>query len=77
MPGLQVSPTVSNTPPSSKLVWLVLDGDGPLTTGQLRAKTALSHSSLRSALDRLEEVGVIDTRPAEDARSRVYALAEG
>ncbi|MDS0220870.1 MarR family winged helix-turn-helix transcriptional regulator [Haloarcula sp. S1AR25-5A] len=77
MPGLQVAPTVADCSPSAKLVYLVLSEDAPMTHAQLRSRTALSSTTLRSALDPLEEIGLVETRPAEDARSRVYVLAEG
>lgn len=77
MPGLRVSPAVADSSPSAKLVYLVLSKEAPITHAQLRSRTTLSSTTLRSALDRLEEIGLVETRPAEDARSRVYTVAEG
>jgi DNA-binding MarR family transcriptional regulator len=66
---------VRELPPSAKLVAKVLEYNGRLTQGQLASETLLPPRTVRYALTRLEEVGVVDSRIAfSDARKRVYTL---
>lgn len=67
--------SVKDLPPSAKLVAKVLEYDGPLTQSQLAAETLLPARTVRYALTRLEEIGVVDSRFSfNDARKRVYTL---
>ncbi len=66
---------VSDLPPSAKLVAKVLEYDGTLTQSQLADETMLPPRTVRYALNRLEEVGVVDSRFSfADARKRIYTL---
>lgn len=66
---------VRDLPPSAKLVAKVLEYDGTLTQSQLAAETLLPPRTVRYALNRLEEVGVVDSRFSfADARKRIYTL---
>jgi DNA-binding MarR family transcriptional regulator len=66
---------VSDLPPSAKLVAKVLEYDGTLTQSQLADETMLPPRTVRYALTRLEDVGVVDSRFSfADARKRIYTL---
>ncbi len=62
-------------PPSAKLVVKVLEYNGTLTQGQLAEETLLPARTVRYALTRLENKGIIDSRFSfSDARKRLYML---
>ena len=64
-------------PPSAKLVAKVLEYNDTLTQTQLAEETLLPARTVRYALTRLEEVGVVESRFSfVDARKRVYTLVE-
>ncbi|MFB6073507.1 MAG: MarR family transcriptional regulator [Haloarculaceae archaeon] len=66
---------VADLPPSAKLVAKVLEYNGTLTQSQLAEETLLPPRTVRYALNRLEEVGVVDSRFSfADARKRIYTL---
>jgi len=66
---------VRELPPSAKLVAKVLEYNDQLTQSQLAEETLLPGRTVRYALSRLEEVGVVDARFSfTDARKRVYTL---
>lgn len=67
---------VADLPPSAKLVAKSLEYQGSLTQSQLAEETLLPARTVRYALSRLEDVGVVDSRFSfADARKRVYTLA--
>jgi DNA-binding GntR family transcriptional regulator len=62
-------------PPSAKLVAKVLEDSTPLSQGQLAEETLLPDRTVRYALNRLEETGIVGSRYSfEDARKQVYYL---
>ncbi len=66
---------VRDLPPSAKLVAKVLEQSDRLTQSQLADESLLPPRTVRYALNRLEEVGVVESRFSfSDARKRVYAL---
>ncbi|MFW6017275.1 MAG: MarR family transcriptional regulator [Halapricum sp.] len=66
---------VRELPPSAKLVAKALEYNGQLTQNQLAQETLLPGRTVRYALNRLEEVDVVDARFSfTDARKRVYTL---
>lgn len=66
---------IRDLPPSAKLVVKVLELDGPSTQSQLRDETLLPRRTVRYGLTRLEESGVIQSRPLfQDARKRLYEI---
>ncbi len=66
---------VRDLPPSAKLVAKVLEYNETLTQSQLAEETLLPPRTVRYALSRLEEVGVVDSRFSfADARKRIYTL---
>jgi len=66
---------VRDLPPSAKLVAKTLEYDAPLTQSQLAEETLLPPRTVRYALNRLEEVGAVDSRFSfSDARKRIYTL---
>jgi len=61
-------------PPSSKLVFKVLDERDPLTQRQIRDRALLPARTTRNALGKLADAGLVEDRPAPtDARKRLYA----
>lgn len=67
---------VRDLPPSAKLVAKVLDYNDTLTQSQLAEETLLPPRTVRYALTRLEEEGVVDSRFSfSDARKRLYTLS--
>ena len=66
---------VRDLPPSAKLVAKVLDYNETLTQSELAEETLLPPRTVRYALSRLEEEGVVDSRFSfSDARKRLYSL---
>lgn len=66
---------VRELPPSAKLVAKTLEYNDTLTQSQLADETMLPSRTVRYALNRLEEVGVVDSRFSfSDARKRIYTL---
>ena len=62
-------------PPSAKLVAKVLEGDAPLSQGQLAEESLLPDRTVRYALNRLEAVDLVGSRYSfTDARKQVYFL---
>lgn len=67
--------TLHELPPSAKLVYKVLEYDGPLTQKQLVDETMLAPRTVRYALERLDEADTIsETIYIEDARQTLYKL---
>jgi predicted transcriptional regulator len=66
---------ISDLPPSAKLVFKVLEYKGPLTQKGIVEESMLSARTVRYALERLEEVGVVDEDVYfADARQNLYEL---
>lgn len=66
---------VRELPPSAKLVAKVLEYNDTLTQSQLAEETLLPPRTVRYALNRLEDAGVVDSRFSfSDARKRLYTL---
>jgi DNA-binding MarR family transcriptional regulator len=64
-------------PPSAKLVAQILDGEAPLSQGQLAERSLLPDRTVRYALNRLEEADLVGSRHSfRDARKQVYYLDE-
>ena len=62
-------------PPSAKLVAKVLEGDAPLSQGQLAEESLLPDRTVRYALNRLEDAELVGSRYSfKDARKQVYFL---
>jgi DNA-binding Lrp family transcriptional regulator len=68
---------ITDLPPSAKLVYKVLEYDGPLTQKGIVEESMLSARTVRYALERLDEVGVIEEDVYfADARQNLYELTE-
>jgi DNA-binding MarR family transcriptional regulator len=66
---------VRDLPPSAKLVAKVLDYEDTLTQSQIAEETLLPARTVRYALTRLEDAGVVSSRFSfSDARKRLYRL---
>jgi DNA-binding MarR family transcriptional regulator len=64
-------------PPSAKLVAKVLETDAPLSQGQLAEASLLPDRTVRYAIGRLEDAGLIGSRHSfRDARKQVYFLED-
>ncbi|WP_132058783.1 hypothetical protein [Halorussus amylolyticus] len=63
-----------NLPPSSKLVYRVLEEDAPLTQHQIRTRALLPARTTRDALTKLKDEDIVEERMyVPDARKRLYA----
>lgn len=66
---------VADLPPSAKLVYTVLEYQGPLTQKQIVEESMLSSRTVRYALERLEEMRVVEEEIYfADARQNLYQL---
>jgi len=66
---------IDELPPSAKLVFKVLEYEGSLTQKGIVEESMLSARTVRYALDRLEEVGVVSEGIyIGDARQSLYEL---
>jgi DNA-binding MarR family transcriptional regulator len=62
-------------PPSAKLVAKVLEIESPRSQEEVAGESLLPGRTVRYALDRLEERGIVRARhDPRDARRRVYSL---
>ena len=67
--------TIADVPPSAKLVYKVLEYNGPLTQKQIVERSMLSQRTVRDALARLREIGVVSEEVyIPDARQNLYEL---
>ena len=68
---------ISDLPPSAKLVYKVLEYNGPLTQKGIVEESMLSARTVRYALERLEEIEVVDEDVYfADARQNLYEITE-
>lgn len=71
-----VSDSIKELPPSAKLVFKVLEWEGPLTQQQLAEESMLAERTVRYALDRLDEIDMIHEEIYfADARQQLYELS--
>lgn len=69
---------ITDAPPSAKLVYKVLQYNGSLTQKGIVEKSMLSQRTVRDAIDRLEELGIIrESVYIPDARQSLYELTVG
>lgn len=70
-----MSEILETTPPSSKLVYKVLEYNGALTQKQIAEKTRLPSRTVRDALDRLRDRNIVTQEIyIPDARQNTYQL---
>lgn len=68
---------LTDMPPSDKLVVVVLAHDTPLTPQELREESRLADRTLRAALSRLSEAGLVERRvPVDGIPERTYGLSQ-
>ena len=68
---------LGDLPPSAKLVYKVLEYNGPLTQKKIVAESMLSARTVRYALERLDDIGVItEDVYFADARQNLYEIDE-
>lgn len=66
---------IDDLPPSAKLVFKVLEYNGPLTQKGIVQESMLSARTVRYALERLEGIGIVDEDVYfADARQNLYQL---
>jgi DNA-binding Lrp family transcriptional regulator len=67
--------TIDDAPPSAKLVYKVLQYNGGLTQKAIVKKSMLSQRTVRDAIDRLQELGIVrESVYIPDARQSLYEL---
>lgn len=68
---------LEDVPPSAKLVYTVLEHEGPLTQEDIAATSRLPRRTVRDALRRLREQGFVSRSiHIPDARKQIYQLAD-
>ena len=68
---------IVDLPPSAKLVYKVLEYNGPLTQKGIVQESMLSARTVRYALERLDEIGVItEDVYFADARQNLYEIKD-
>ncbi len=66
---------LDDMPPSAKLIYKVLEHDGPLTQKRIVEESMLSARTVRYVLDRLDECEILKEQVYfQDARQRLYRL---
>jgi DNA-binding MarR family transcriptional regulator len=71
----ETADSLDDLPPSAKLVYKVLEYDGPLTQKQLVEESMLSARTVRYALERLEDLDVVtEDIYFADARQSLYQV---
>jgi len=69
--------SLDDLPPSAKLVFKVLEYNGPLTQKGIAEETMLSARTVRYALERLEGISLVtEDVYFADARQNLYQLTE-
>lgn len=69
---------LADLPPSSKLIFKTLESHGRATQKTLIEETMLSARTTRYGIEKLEEVGLVESMPAlHDARQTCYELTAG
>jgi len=77
LPSAEFERRLRELPPSAKLVAKVLETDAPLSQGELAEESRLPDRTVRYALNRLEDEGLVTSRYSfNDARKQVYALTQ-
>lgn len=68
--------TVADLPPSAKLVYKTLEYEGSLTQSQLAEESLLPQRTVRHALSKLQDAGVVEESAyLMDARKSMYTVA--
>jgi len=69
--------SLTDLPPSAKLVYKVLEVEGRMTQHEIATTSLLPVRTVRHALGRLEEAGIVDEGVYfRDARKSLYSLTE-
>ncbi|WP_049925359.1 MarR family transcriptional regulator [Halopiger goleimassiliensis] len=64
-------------PPSAQFVLWVLEDEGPLTQQELAEKITLPKRTVRYALTRLEDEGIVESQTyLKDARQSLYTIED-
>ncbi|MBW3583725.1 MAG: helix-turn-helix domain-containing protein [Euryarchaeota archaeon] len=66
-----------NLPPSAKLVYKTLDANGALTSKEISDETLLAPRTVRHALKRLRQFGLVNTRASlRDCRTAYFYIGQ-
>ena len=65
---------LNELPTSCEVVWRVLHEDAPLTVSQISDRTSCSQRTIRRAVRRLYDSGMLEVRPTSDGRAVAYSL---
>ncbi|WP_336036017.1 MarR family transcriptional regulator [Halobacterium yunchengense] len=77
MPVDRPNSCLLDAPPSAKLVFAVLERDGPLGRRELIAETRLHPDTVRDGVRALTDCGLVAVRPVPgDARRNTYRLRD-
>ena len=71
------SPSLTDLPPSSKLVYKVLEYEGAMTQEEIAAESRLCSRTVRYGLGKLENEELVTSRVSlEDARQSKYRIVD-
>lgn len=71
--AIEIPPAIESSTPATKLTFVVLDNEGPLSQREIMDHSGLSETGVRDALDRLDKHGLLSVRSnLDDARERLY-----
>lgn len=66
---------LADLPPSAKLIYWVLEREGPLTQAELIEQTLLPRRTVREATTKLRDADILEAEPCPpDARKKQYRL---
>ncbi|MFP9193659.1 MarR family transcriptional regulator [Natrialbaceae archaeon A-CW1-1] len=69
-------PSLEELPPSAKLVYKVLEYEGPMTQSEIATESRLCSRTVRYAVTKLEAADCIDSRASlRDARRSIYRVS--
>ena len=67
---------IRDLPPSAKLVYLIVQETGPCTQADISDRAHLPRRTVRHALAKLEDAGLVESRPdVGDARQKLYNIS--
>jgi DNA-binding MarR family transcriptional regulator len=67
---------VEGVKPRFSMALMFLDLAGPMTIRRLAEEVGVTHSAMSQSVTAMRAAGLVESRPGEDARSRVVSLTE-
>jgi DNA-binding MarR family transcriptional regulator len=67
---------IEGVKPRFSMVLMFLDLAGPMTIRRLAEEVGVTHSAMSQSVTAMRAAGLVESRPGQDARSRVVSLTE-